>query len=118
MEYWYRGAIDIAQRCEALRWGLTNILKTLRVRLLRFIIIIFFSVNSLGFEGGYKQSRHTVSVAPIATKNGEMERDYWYSSDRNFNNLATPEDIGITPSKGSGATWFQADLHSQITCTF
>ena len=23
-----------------------------------------------------------------------MERDYWYSSDRNFNNLATPEDIG------------------------
>ena len=53
----------------------------------------FFSVNSLGFEGGYKQSRHTVSVAPLPQE-WEMERDYWYSSDRNFNNLATPEDIG------------------------
>ena len=33
----------------------------------------FFSVNSLGFEGGYKQSRHTVSVAPLPPGMGNGE---------------------------------------------
>ena len=55
----------------------------------------FYSLNSSGFEGGYQQSRHSISIAPIAKKGDEMERDFWYSSDRNDNKLSTPEDIGV-----------------------
>ena len=55
----------------------------------------FYSLNSSGFEGGYQQSRHSISIAPIAKKGDEMERDFWYSSDRNYNKLSSPEDIGV-----------------------
>ncbi len=44
----------------------------------------FFSAHTRGFRGGYASSRHSLSVAPIASlpgKNGEMQRDFWYSSD-------------------------------------
>ena len=88
------GAVDIAKRCEASALGTDKHIKNSEGAAVTVHHSNFFSVNSLGFEGGYKQSRHTVSVAPIATRNGEMERDYWYSSDRNFTNLGTPEDVG------------------------
>ena len=87
-------AVDIALRCEASALGTDKHIKNSEGAAVTVHHSNFFSVNSFGFEGGYKESRHTLSVAPIATKNGEMERDYWYSSDRNFNNLATPEDVG------------------------
>src|SRR5690606_42043060 len=38
--------------------------------------------SSRGFLGGYPYSRHTVSVAPIAGRGANMQRDYWYSSHR------------------------------------
>ena len=89
-----KDAVDIALRCEASALGADKHIKNSEGAAVTVHHSNFFSVNSLGFEGGYKQSRHTVSVAPIATRKGEMERDYWYSSDRNFKNLANPEDIG------------------------
>jgi PmbA protein len=42
----------------------------------------FVSANSRGFIGGYPYSRHTLSVAPIAGKGANMQRDDWYSSVR------------------------------------
>ncbi|VUZ27678.1 Metalloprotease PmbA [uncultured Comamonas sp.] len=57
----------------------------------------FFSAHTRGFRGGYASSRHSLSVAPIAAlpgKNGEMQRDFWYSSERNAADLASPEAIG------------------------
>ena len=89
-----KDAVDIALRCEASALEADKHIKNSEGAAVTVHHSNFFSVNSLGFEGGYKQSRHTVSVAPIATRKGEMERDYWYSSDRNFKNLANPEDIG------------------------
>ncbi|QHE85417.1 metalloprotease PmbA [Hydrogenophaga sp. BPS33] len=46
------------------------------------------------FSGGYASSRHSLSVAPIAGKGANMQRDYWYSSMRSPNELATPEAVG------------------------
>ena len=57
----------------------------------------FFTAHTNGFRGGYASSRHSMSVAPIAKlpgKNGEMQRDYWYSSMRNAADLASPEAVG------------------------
>ena len=57
----------------------------------------FFTAYSNGFRGGYASSRHSMSVSPIASspgKNGDMQRDAWYSSQRNACDLASPESIG------------------------
>lgn len=54
----------------------------------------FFSAHSKGFRGGYASSRHSISVAPIAGKGSQMQRDAWYSSMRDANELARPEAVG------------------------
>jgi PmbA protein len=50
--------------------------------------------GQMGFRGGYASSRHSLSVAPIAGKGDNMQRDYWYSSERDAQNMASPEKIG------------------------
>jgi len=54
----------------------------------------FFSAHTHGFRGGYASSRHSVSVSPIAGKGDDMQRDAWYSSQRDATELAAPEAIG------------------------
>jgi PmbA protein len=54
----------------------------------------FFSAHSNGFRGGYASSRHSLSVSPIAGKGRDMQRDYWYSSERNVDALASPQAVG------------------------
>jgi len=54
----------------------------------------FWAGNSRGFRGGYASSRHSISVSPIASKGRDMQRDAWYSSERNALNLASPEAVG------------------------
>jgi PmbA protein len=54
----------------------------------------FFSAHTRGFRGGYASSRHSLSVSPIAGKGDDMQRDAWYSSMRNAQELAAPEAIG------------------------
>jgi PmbA protein len=54
----------------------------------------FFSAHTKGFRGGYASSRHSISVAPIAGKGDQMQRDAWYSSMRDARDLARPEAVG------------------------
>ena len=59
----------------------------------------FYMGNTRGFRGGYASSRHSISVAPIASRRtgkGEpdMQRDHWYSSMRDARDLAAPEAVG------------------------
>ena len=54
----------------------------------------FFSAHTHGFRGGYASSRHSVSVSPIAGKGRDMQRDYWYSSERDAADLASPQAVG------------------------
>ena len=55
--------------------------------------------GQMGFRGGYAASRHSVSVAPIASassgKGANMQRDSWYSSERDACNLASPQAVGV-----------------------
>ncbi|MDX8380037.1 MAG: metalloprotease PmbA [Gallionella sp.] len=54
----------------------------------------FVFANSLGFVGGYPTSRHSLSCSVIAGNEDEMERDYWYSTARNANDLLSAEQVG------------------------
>ncbi len=48
-----------------------------------------------GLLMGYAGSRHSLSVAPIAVDEaGEMQRDYWFSSECSPEDLASPEAVG------------------------
>ena len=50
--------------------------------------------NSHGFVGEYRATRHSVSCSVIAGDDKGMQRDYWYSTDRNANNLEDVESVG------------------------
>ncbi len=54
----------------------------------------FFTANTRGFGAGYASSRHSLSVAPIASLGDDMQRDAWYTSMRSADELAAPEVVG------------------------
>jgi PmbA protein len=55
-------------------------------------------VNTHGFCGQYKASGFSISAVPVAAENGSMQRDYWYSYRRRFEQLETAEKVGQTAS--------------------
>jgi PmbA protein len=54
----------------------------------------FVYANTHGFSGGYPSSRHSISCSVIAEAAGAMQRDYWYSSARDANDMRTAEYVG------------------------
>ncbi len=57
-------------------------------------------VNSRGFTGEYRRSLCSISASPIAQgADGQMQRDYWYSSARSVRDLESPESIGAEAAR-------------------
>jgi PmbA protein len=55
----------------------------------------FFSYsNSHGFTGGYASSRHGISCSVIAESDNNMQRDYWYSTARDAQDLQLAAEVG------------------------
>ena len=54
--------------------------------------VLYAATN--GFSGHYTASSSSLSVSPIASDNGQMQRDYWYSSRRKYKDLESAESIG------------------------
>lgn len=52
--------------------------------------------NSLGFLAGYASTMHSLSCSVIGQQQEEMQRDYWYSSVRDYRDLETAASIGAT----------------------
>ncbi|HEV8472865.1 MAG TPA: TldD/PmbA family protein [Methylomirabilota bacterium] len=52
--------------------------------------------TSHGFARGYATSSFGLSVSPVAAKDGEMQRDSWYTYARRRRALETPESVGRT----------------------
>jgi PmbA protein len=55
--------------------------------------------NTRGFLGGYRTSSVSLSVVPQAERDGQMERDYWYTAGRGLRDLETPEQVGRTAAE-------------------
>ncbi len=50
--------------------------------------------NSLGFLGTYPGTVHSLSCAVIGSSGEEMERDYWYSTARDWRALESAAEVG------------------------
>jgi PmbA protein len=50
--------------------------------------------TSHGFEREYPTSGFGITVSPVASRNGEMQRDSWYSTVRKLARLEEPEAVG------------------------
>ncbi len=92
------GAAALALRCEDAALGVDPRITNSEGASVSAQQSHFFAGNSRGFRGGYASSRHSLSVAPIASlpgRNGDdMQRDAWYSSMRSPDELAAPEAVG------------------------
>jgi PmbA protein len=55
---------------------------------------VFVYANSHGFVGGYPTTRHSLSCSVIAGREGDMQRDYWYSSARDAVDMESAEHVG------------------------
>lgn len=88
------GAIDLAQRCEQAAFAVSPQISNSEGATVSIQEGQFISANSLGFMGGYPNSRHFLSCSMIAGKDENMQRDDWYSTSRDARQLASPEAIG------------------------
>jgi PmbA protein len=92
------GAAELARRCERAALSVDKRITNSEGAGVSAQQSHFFAGNSRGFRGGYASSRHSLSVAPIASlpgRNGDdMQRDAWYSSMRSATELAPPEAVG------------------------
>jgi len=87
-------AAVLAQRCEAAAMGVDKRITNSEGAGVSAQQAHFWAGNSRGFRGGYASSRHYISVSPIAGKGRNMQRDGWYTSMRDANDLASPEAVG------------------------
>ena len=87
-------AVELAQRAEAAAFAVDKRITNSEGANTYAQQSHFVMANTRGFMGGYPYSRHSLSVSPIAGKGNNMQRDDWYSSDRDPTKLAQPEAIG------------------------
>ncbi len=87
-------AVQIAQRCEAAAFAVDRRIANSEGASVYAQQSQFVMANSYGFSGGYPYTRHSISVSPIAGKGNNMQRDDWYTSDRDPARLASPEAVG------------------------
>jgi PmbA protein len=50
--------------------------------------------NTRGFMGEYRTSSVSLSVVPQAERDGQMERDHWYTAGRGLQDLEPPDQVG------------------------
>jgi PmbA protein len=56
-------------------------------------------VTSDRFVGSYPSAYASLSVSPIASAKGQMQRDYWYAARRKLRDMEAPESIGKTAAQ-------------------
>ena len=92
------GAIVIAAECEAAALAVDRRITNSEGAGVSAQQSHFYAANTRGFGAGYASSRHSLSVAPIASLPGrsgdDMQRDAWYTSMRVPGQLAAPAAVG------------------------
>lgn len=87
-------ALELATRCENAAFDVDKRVTNSEGASVSVQQSHFVSANSRGFLGGYAHSRHSLGLSVIAGRGANMQRDDWYSSERNPQKLANPEKLG------------------------
>ncbi len=87
-------AAELARRCEAAALSVDKRITNSEGAGVSAQQSHFFAGNTHGFRGGYASSRHSLSVSPIAGRGNDMQRDFWYTSERHAKDMAKPEAVG------------------------
>jgi len=88
------GAAELARRCEAAALVVDPRITNSEGAGVSAQQSHFWAGNTRGFRGGYSSSRHSLSVSPIAGRGNDMQRDFWYTSERDARDMAKPEAVG------------------------
>jgi PmbA protein len=87
-------AIEIAKSCEAAALAFDPRINNSEGASLSSHQGLHVYGNTHGFVGGYPTTSHTLSCVVLAGTGEDMQRDYWYSSSRDFRDLESAEAIG------------------------
>jgi PmbA protein len=87
-------AIEIAKTCEAAALGFDARINNSEGASLATHQGLHVYGNTHGFVGGYPTTAHTLSCVVLAGTGEDMQRDYWYSSSRDWRELEPGEAIG------------------------
>ena len=88
-------ALEIAKTCEAAALDVDKVrISNSEGAGVSIAESIFAYANSHGFVGGYASSRHSISCSVIAEDNGNMQRDYWYTSARDHKDMDSASYVG------------------------
>ena len=87
-------AIEIAKACEAAALSYDPRINNSEGASLSSHQGLHVYGNTHGFVGGYPTTSHTLSCVVLAGSGEDMQRDYWYSSSRDWRELESTESIG------------------------
>src|SRR5450631_1075304 len=87
-------AIEIAKSCEAAALGFDSRINNSEGASVGTHQGLHVYGNTHGFVGGYPTTSHTLSCVVLAGTGDEMQRDYWYSTSRDWRQLESAEAIG------------------------
>src|SRR5271154_6257587 len=87
-------AIEIAKSCEAAALGFDARVNNSEGASVGTHQGLHVYGNTHGFVGGYPTTSHTLSCVVLAGTGDEMQRDYWYSTSRDWQELEDAEAIG------------------------
>ena len=87
-------AIEIAKTCEAAALAFDSRINNSEGASVSTHQGLHVYGNTQGFLGGYPTTSHSVSCVVLAGKGEDMQRDYWYSSSRDWRELDGAEVIG------------------------
>ena len=87
-------AIEIAKSCEAAALAFDSRINNSEGASIGTHQGLHVYGNTHGFVGGYPTTAHTLSCVVLAGKGEEMQRDYWYTSSRDWRELQDAESVG------------------------
>src|SRR3984885_15277617 len=87
-------AIEIAKSCEAAALGFDSRINNSEGASVGTHQGLHVYGNTHGFVGGYPTTSHTLSCVVLAGTGEDMQRDYWYTSSRDWRELQDAESVG------------------------
>ena len=101
-------AIEIAKSCEAAALGFDARINNSEGASVATHQGLHVYGNTHGFIGGYPTTSHTVSCVVLAGTGDDMQRDYRYSTSRDWQELEDAEAIGRESARRTLAAWVPA----------